>query len=389
MLRFGADTAISDIHSRTTLHHAASINAADIIRILLETEEIEACFNLWKFFVPNFNSLFCLQFENILNSKLIPKNCCQNLRLIVLNEDIFAVQGSSLDFMLIKVDAIDDADCSPLMTVAKLGYRDPEAIALLIDAGADINCTGNHVNGEMYKGRTALHYAIMQSNQELARYLVERGANLNIQDHMVIRLNLSPCSSFFSQGQTPLFLAASQGHVEMVHMLVTAGARRYIPDNMDQTPEEIANYKEYREVVQYFRNLRMQNDSVTNGNGRSKSRNVKKPRLVTISPTPLEMILNTTAMTPESSNSSNSSSFFDHFKEYYNLSSHVPCEVNAQVPSLPNTIPQQNSQHFVQIPYSSMNHMANQNYNMRNSCLTINENRPVSSTSLLEFEHYV
>ncbi len=61
----------------------------------------------------------------------------------------------------------------------------------------------------------------------------------------------------------------------MVHMLVTAGARRYIPDNMDQTPEEIANYKEYREVVQYFKNLRMQNDSVTNGNGRSKSRNVK------------------------------------------------------------------------------------------------------------------
>uniref|UniRef100_A0AAF5Q282 EGF-like domain-containing protein n=2 Tax=Wuchereria bancrofti TaxID=6293 RepID=A0AAF5Q282_WUCBA len=315
LLRFGADTAISDIHSRTTLHHAASINAADIVRILLETEEIE-------------------------------------------------------------VDAIDDADCSPLMTVAKLGYRDPEAIALLIDAGADINCTGNHVNGEMYKGRTALHYAIMQSNQELARYLVERGANLNIQDHM---------------GQTPLFLAASQGHVEMVHMLVTAGARRYIPDNMDQTPEEIANYKEYREVVQYFINLRMQNDSVTNGNGKSKSRNVKKPRVVTISPTPLEMILNsgTTAMTPESSNSSNSSSFFDHSKEYYNLSSHLPYGVNAQVLSLPNTIPQQNSQHFVQIPYSSMNHMANQSYNMQNSCLTTNENRPVSSTSLLGFEHYV
>lgn len=80
---------------------------------------------------------------------------------------------------------------------------------------------------------------------------------------------------FFLQGQTPLFLAASQGHVEMVHMLVTAGARRYIPDNMDQTPEEIAIYKEYREVVQYFMNLRMQNGSVTNGNGRTKGKNVK------------------------------------------------------------------------------------------------------------------
>lgn len=73
------------------------------------------------------------------------------------------------------------------MTIAKLGYRDPEAVALLIDAGADINCTGSHVNGKLYKGRTALHYAVMQSNQELARYLVEQGANLNIQDHMVCK----------------------------------------------------------------------------------------------------------------------------------------------------------------------------------------------------------
>lgn len=79
----------------------------------------------------------------------------------------------------------------------------------------------------------------------------------------------------FLQGQTPLFLAASQGHVEMVHMLVAAGARRYIPDNMDQTPEEIAGHKEYKEVTQYFTNLRIQNGSTTNGNGTSKRKNVK------------------------------------------------------------------------------------------------------------------
>ncbi|VBB25720.1 unnamed protein product [Acanthocheilonema viteae] len=284
-LRFGADITVSDIHNRTPLHHAASINAADIIRILLETEQIE-------------------------------------------------------------VDAIDDTDCSPLMTIAKLGYRDPEGIALLIDAGADINCTGNHINGETYKGRTALHYAVMQSNQELARYLVERGANLNIQDHM---------------GQTPLFLAASQGHVEMVHMLVTAGARRYIPDNMDQTPEDIASSKEYKE----------------------------KPRIIEVSPTPLEMVLNsgtTAAMTPESSNSSNSSTLLDRSKECYNFNSHLPNETT----NSPNTIiSQQNPQDFVQVPYSSMDHAFNQSYNMQNGCLMNNENRPVTSIPHLGFEYYV
>uniref|UniRef100_A0A0R3S3B5 Notch n=1 Tax=Elaeophora elaphi TaxID=1147741 RepID=A0A0R3S3B5_9BILA len=299
LLRFGADVTATDIHNRTALHHAASINAADII------------------------------------------------------------------------DAIDDADCSPLMTIAKLGYRDPEAVALLIDAGADINCTGNHTNGETYKGRTALHYAVMQSNQELARYLVERGANLNIQDHM---------------GQTPLFLAASQGHVEMVHLLVTAGARRCIPDNMDQTPEEIASHKEYAEVIQYFINLQMQNGSTTNGSGKSRKKNVKKPRIIEISPTPMEMVLNsaTVSMTPESSNSSNSSSFFDR--------SHLSYETTTQCFNSPSAIPQQNSQKVIQVfvqPYSSMDNMASQSYNMQNCCPTDNENSPLSSTPHLEFEYYV
>ncbi|VDM95221.1 unnamed protein product [Thelazia callipaeda] len=208
LLRLGAHVTDVDDYNRTTLHHAASINASDILRLLLEAQEIEVYF----------------------------------------------------------VDAIDDSDCSPLMTIAKLGYRNPEAAALLIDAGADINCAGNHINGEKYIGRTALHYAAMQSNQELARYLVERGANLNIQDQM---------------GQTPLFLAASQGHVEIVHLLVMAGARRCIPDNMDQTPEAIAAHKEYKEVVDYFVSLRaLKNDSSSSSHQTSNSTTPEDPEKV-------------------------------------------------------------------------------------------------------------
>lgn len=260
LLQYGADPTIPDDHKRTALHHAASINASDIVRIILETNEVE-------------------------------------------------------------VDSVDETDCSPLMIVAKLGYRDPETIALLIDAGADINCTGNHVNGEMYQGRTALHYAVMQSNQELARYLVERGANLNIQDQM---------------GQTPLFLAASQGHVEMVHMLVQAGARRYIPDNMDQTPEQIASYKEYKEVVDYFATLRkQQHDVLPNEKRKSKSnKNVKKPRIIELTEQQEQMTGMqpnlTFSGTPENSNSSSSSGFFDRSKEHFNLDSQLPYEVTSQ-----------------------------------------------------------
>lgn len=69
-------------------------------------------------------------------------------------------------------------------------------------------------------------------------------------------------------------MAASQGHVEIVHLLVSAGARRQIPDNMDQTPEGIANFKEYRESIQYFKNLRVLNGVLIGENGTLKWKKV-------------------------------------------------------------------------------------------------------------------
>lgn len=68
----------------------------------------------------------------------------------------------------------------------------------------------------------------------------------------------------------------------MVHMLVAAGARRYLPDSLDQTPEEIANYKEYGEVVDYFVSLRSKNDTTSSDKRHRKSRNYIRNVQVTV-----------------------------------------------------------------------------------------------------------
>ncbi|VDK79480.1 unnamed protein product [Gongylonema pulchrum] len=68
-----------------------------------------------------------------------------------------------------------------------------------------------------------------------------------------------------------MFLAASQGHVEMVRMLIAAGARQNIPDNLDQTPEQIAFDKKYEEVTDYFASLRSKNYVASNAKQKSKS----------------------------------------------------------------------------------------------------------------------
>lgn len=64
------------------------------------------------------------------------------------------------------------------------------------------------------------------------------------------------------------------------------------------------------------------------------------------------MVLNsvtTAAITPESSNSSNSSTLLDRSKECYNLNSHLSNETTAQLPNSSNTISQQNSQYLMQV----------------------------------------
>lgn len=59
-----------------------------------------------------------------------------------------------------------------------------------------------------------------------------------------------------------------------------------------------------------------------------------------------------TAITPDSSNSSNSSTLFDRSKECCNLNSYCSYESTNQFS--PSTIPQQNSQHFMQVLVNSI-----------------------------------
>lgn len=69
---------------------------------------------------------------------------------------------------------------------------------LLIEYGADIEATDN-------KGQRPLHYAAINNNPEVVKYLISQGAN--------------PCVSTFS-GVTPLELAVSQGALESFQVLL-------------------------------------------------------------------------------------------------------------------------------------------------------------------------
>jgi ankyrin repeat protein len=102
---------------------------------------------------------------------------------------------------------------SPLSTAAGHGHKN--ICKLLLEAGADIALMAGSQKS------SALHRAVDQGHLELAQWLVNQGAPLDLQDF---------------QGKTPLFVAASNCNLEICRWLLKRGAKTELANNSGHTP---------------------------------------------------------------------------------------------------------------------------------------------------------
>ena len=80
-------------------------------------------------------------------------------------------------------------------------------------------------NKTIYKGDTALHIACENNHLQIVQYLIEKGANIEIQD----------CG-----GKTSLHFASLYGNTEVVKYLVSKGANKNAKTKNGKTPYDIA-----------------------------------------------------------------------------------------------------------------------------------------------------
>lgn len=162
-----------------------------------------------------------------------------------------------------EVDARDVSGITPLVLA---GYcaaggmcRDPAAVQVLLDAGADVNIVAGH------RGRSALHLAVMMSGNDaegalrLVGRLLEMGADPNARAdgghvplHYAVRLGsealvaallaaLADVNARDDDGITPLHMAAqSPGGGAVVEALLQAGAEVDARDSTGRTPLHLA-----------------------------------------------------------------------------------------------------------------------------------------------------
>lgn len=127
----------------------------------------------------------------------------------------------------------------------------PEGVRDLIRSGADINARDS-------EGRTALHYAALDDNVNLARLLLANGAYYNVQEHgecgwgwyplhLAIRNECVPMIKLLVESGadvnarrgdqwTPLFTAAYHGQPEVIELLISRGAQVNARNGERSTP---------------------------------------------------------------------------------------------------------------------------------------------------------
>ncbi len=140
------------------------------------------------------------------------------------------------------------------------GYGRVEIARMLIDAGANLNVQNTW-------GNTPLRMGAGNGRVEIVRMLIDAGANVDAQDKWgktslnvvtyygnaeIARMLIDAKANVNMQNEwdvTPLHDAAEFGRVEIAQMLIDAGARKDIPDNRGRLPYDLAETEELKNLL--------------------------------------------------------------------------------------------------------------------------------------------
>lgn len=132
-----------------------------------------------------------------------------------------------------KADEFSEDGFSPLGLASHFGHADVVRYLLLKDA--DPNAASE--NGyNVYP----LHSALSNQHNDVAKLLIESGANINVMQH---------------GGITPLHLAASTGNIELIILLLEFGADITLKNEWDQNASDIAAENGFKEIAEILKTV--------------------------------------------------------------------------------------------------------------------------------------
>jgi uncharacterized protein len=124
------------------------------------------------------------------------------------------------------INSFSDDGFTPLGLACYFGHE--EAARYLLLKGAEVNiCSRNGYH--VYP----IHSAVAANNTDITKILLEAGANVNVSQ---------------ISGLTPLHSAAHHGNIELIILLLEAGANVYAKTEDGKTPAELASVAGFNEL---------------------------------------------------------------------------------------------------------------------------------------------
>ncbi|XP_063913940.1 uncharacterized protein LOC135130477 isoform X2 [Zophobas morio] len=257
LIERGADIDALTIQHATPIHAAVLKGDVEIVKLLLELNAdlsikcifgntaISASYNnleIIKLFAEEFGGLKDGETKNGITKNddlrkqwtrtflfAASKGCLENLRFLC-------------DSGLAQVIDKDEANaCTALHNACSNGHYD--VAVYLIENGADVNV--KNVNGDV-----PLCFAANSGYLDIVKLLMEHGAELDVPNH---------------HGTTGLYAAAANGHLKTVEFLYENGANVNVVDADGDTPLHDAAHNGHLSVVQYLV-LHRANTSIRNKN---------------------------------------------------------------------------------------------------------------------------
>jgi ankyrin repeat protein len=249
LIKAGADVETALPEGETALMTAARTGKVDAVKVLLAHGANVNARESWK----NQTALMWAAHEgNAATVKLLLEVGARisDRSISGWTPLLFAARQGQLDAIRLLVaagadvnDTLPDGTSALVTSVQSLNY---EAAGVLLDHGANPNASG--------QGWTALHQAVWSrrpqrgqnnpgqkpqgdvSSLELARKLVEHGADINARETKEPTSDMEGRNSLTRFGATPFFLAAKACDVPMMQVLLGLGADPFVGNVDGDTP---------------------------------------------------------------------------------------------------------------------------------------------------------
>lgn len=131
----------------------------------------------------------------------------------------------------IDIDAKSKSNLSALHMAIK--QRDFEIVRFLVESGAEVNIQDG-------LGFSPLYYAVVQNLYDISKYLLKHEANPNLQNHI---------------GNAPLHQIAFKGKLELMDLLLEHGANVNLKNNNGLKPLHFAQKNGGAAIIQAFKSI--------------------------------------------------------------------------------------------------------------------------------------